>query len=88
MNYKGEIIDFNTNQILELKGYFPQNSPMKFSLSRKHMGNFSWFLASGRHWSNTVFNILSLDRQMPTTDVHITWFLKMFSLDDSFGHYD
>lgn len=41
MNYKGEIIDFNTNQILELKGYFPQNSPMKFSLSRKHMGNFS-----------------------------------------------
>lgn len=41
MNYKGEIIDFNTNQILELKGYFPQKSPMKFSLSRKHMGNFS-----------------------------------------------
>lgn len=35
-----------------------------------------------------VQNTLSLDRQTPTTDVQTMQFLKMFSLEDSFGHYD
>lgn len=37
---------------------------------------------------NCIQNTLSLDKQTPTTDVQIIWFLKMFSLEDSFGHYD
>lgn len=58
------------------------------------MGNF--FMTPGllviyaqkRSKEHRVQNTLSLDRQVPTTDVQIIWFLKVFSLDDSFGHYD
>lgn len=94
MNYKDKMIDFNTNQRLELKCYFPQKSPVRFSLSRNHMRNFLMtpglllIYAQKTLKEHHVQNTLSLDRQMSTTDVQIIWFLKMFSLDDSFGHQD
>lgn len=82
MNYKDKMIDFNTNSILELKCYFPHNSPVQFSFSKNHMGNFfmtpGLLLMHGQKMlkQHGVQNILSLDRQIPTTDVQIICFLR------------